>query len=616
MPHIYVSAYGDDLAPFRSAAEHIISQLNYQTITQRTGIEHHQTDEPHLANDLKPIDQCVAYIGIIAWRYGAVPNDLNPEAKSITELAYLRASARGLPCFIYLLDETAPWPMIYVDTDRTKVDQFRQAIKASTEVEFVRSADDLDQKLWTALNKWTLTFKTSMATAHYNVQSHAAKLKEKADVLNNSLRQADQAHRIEALQQELRIIQNMQADLGNSYEQAVMRKQRLIFALQQIQQSHPGDNIDQAVAEAKNGNIAHAKRLLLDAVKKTEEVNRTGAMSAYQYALIAQDELDYPRAKMYFEKAVRFQPENHQYRFALGQWFKIVGQYAQALKHHTQAYDLRCQSEQTDTSLMIESLSNIGEIYQLMGQQQTALTFYEKSLELVAGRDGRQSLAYAERLSFLGLFYAQFEQYRQAIETHQHSLEIRLRFKPESDPQIAECWINLATCYEGVGETERAIHFYELALTQGILHFGEQHPEVALRRNNLGLAYHALGESAKAIELIRLALESDLASFGQDHPEVSTDYHNLGLIYDKLCEYDKAIEYFQRALHGDAKTYGEDHPNLVIVLNSLAAVYLSLAQPAQALHYYQRSYQILKNELGHSHAEVKQLAALMQQLEQ
>lgn len=75
--------------------------------------------ESYVAEDRRPLEKCLAdvaecdvYVGLFAWRYGFVPEGYD---KSITELEYQAAVASGKPCLIFLLDEEAPWPRIYVD---------------------------------------------------------------------------------------------------------------------------------------------------------------------------------------------------------------------------------------------------------------------------------------------------------------------------------------------------------------------------------------------------------------------------------------------------------------------------------------------------------------------
>lgn len=58
---------------------------------------------------------CELYVGIFAWRYGYIPEEDNPEQKSITELEYRKARSCGKTCLLFLLDEQAAWSPQWMD---------------------------------------------------------------------------------------------------------------------------------------------------------------------------------------------------------------------------------------------------------------------------------------------------------------------------------------------------------------------------------------------------------------------------------------------------------------------------------------------------------------------
>ena len=50
-----------------------------------------------------------------AWRYGFVPDEGDPEGRSITELEYRKAVETGKPRLVFLLHDDAPWPAVAID---------------------------------------------------------------------------------------------------------------------------------------------------------------------------------------------------------------------------------------------------------------------------------------------------------------------------------------------------------------------------------------------------------------------------------------------------------------------------------------------------------------------
>src|SRR4051794_34135141 len=112
MARIYLSSTFEDLQEYRTAVYHTLRQMHHDVISM----------EDYVAGDERPLDKCLAdvaacevYVGIFALRYGFIPPKDNPERKSITELEYRKASAEGKERLVFLLDESASWPLKFID---------------------------------------------------------------------------------------------------------------------------------------------------------------------------------------------------------------------------------------------------------------------------------------------------------------------------------------------------------------------------------------------------------------------------------------------------------------------------------------------------------------------
>ena len=112
MARIYVSSTFSDLEEYRKEVSLALRRLGHEDVAM----------EYYVADDKRPLDQCLndvascnLYVGIFAWRYGYIPQENNPEGRSITELEYRKAQDKGIPCLIFLLSEEAPWPKIKQD---------------------------------------------------------------------------------------------------------------------------------------------------------------------------------------------------------------------------------------------------------------------------------------------------------------------------------------------------------------------------------------------------------------------------------------------------------------------------------------------------------------------
>jgi tetratricopeptide (TPR) repeat protein len=96
------------------------------------------------------VDQADFYIGILAFRYGFVPNG---QDKSITELEYERAIERRIPTFIFIAD--AKHPVSFEDVERgdgaPKLDALKERLRKAYVVRTFRSPEELRTEIISAL---------------------------------------------------------------------------------------------------------------------------------------------------------------------------------------------------------------------------------------------------------------------------------------------------------------------------------------------------------------------------------------------------------------------------------------------------------------------------------
>jgi hypothetical protein len=84
---VYLSSTSEDLREHRAAVIDFLRRCGYDVdAMEKYGA---RDDRPRAACEAD-VAQCDIYVGIFAWRYGHVPTDDNAQARSITELEYLR----------------------------------------------------------------------------------------------------------------------------------------------------------------------------------------------------------------------------------------------------------------------------------------------------------------------------------------------------------------------------------------------------------------------------------------------------------------------------------------------------------------------------------------------
>jgi hypothetical protein len=154
MVRIYVSSTYGDLKEHRERVYRTLRQLNHDVVAM----------EDYVAADQRPLDRCLAdvgasdlYVGIFAHRYGYIPEQGNPEGRSITELEYRHAQALGKPCLVFLLDKVAPWPPTWSDAfsgdgeGGARMRGLREELARERLISFFATVEELAQKVSVAV---------------------------------------------------------------------------------------------------------------------------------------------------------------------------------------------------------------------------------------------------------------------------------------------------------------------------------------------------------------------------------------------------------------------------------------------------------------------------------
>ena len=113
MAKIYISSTYKDLIEFRKRAYAQLRRSRHDVISM----------EDYNPGGRKPLTKCLEdvraadiYVGLVAWRYGFVPDADNPDALSITECEYREAVTAGKEIVILLSNEHAPWLQLHTDS--------------------------------------------------------------------------------------------------------------------------------------------------------------------------------------------------------------------------------------------------------------------------------------------------------------------------------------------------------------------------------------------------------------------------------------------------------------------------------------------------------------------
>jgi hypothetical protein len=152
MARVYVSSTYSDLRGYRESVYRVLRQLGHDVVAM----------EAYTASDQRPLDRCLAdvaasdlYVGILAYRYGYIPESGNPDGRSITELEYRHASALGLPRLVFLLSGDAPWPRSFMDDGDSapRIQAFRDEVQRNLLVSYFSGPDDLARQVAVAVSQ-------------------------------------------------------------------------------------------------------------------------------------------------------------------------------------------------------------------------------------------------------------------------------------------------------------------------------------------------------------------------------------------------------------------------------------------------------------------------------
>jgi hypothetical protein len=151
---VYVSSTYSDLREYRQRVVEVLKQAGIDPIEVEGDAD---TDERPLARGLAAVAACDVYLGLIAWRYGAIPPQDNPDDLSITELEYRHAVRLGKPRLIFLMEEDAAGSSEYLyqgDAGR-RINRLRTELKKRETVQFFRDPDQLAALVVTSIRHYS-----------------------------------------------------------------------------------------------------------------------------------------------------------------------------------------------------------------------------------------------------------------------------------------------------------------------------------------------------------------------------------------------------------------------------------------------------------------------------
>lgn len=147
---IFISSTTEDLREHRAVAVDAIQRMGHVAVMLEFA---EASDRSPLQRSQEMIASCDAFISVIAHRYGFIPRADNPNQYSFVELELRYAWDLGMPTFIFMVNESTPWPPQFSDRDANaeRLRKFRKEVLDRRVVGFFDSPDDLARQVAKAL---------------------------------------------------------------------------------------------------------------------------------------------------------------------------------------------------------------------------------------------------------------------------------------------------------------------------------------------------------------------------------------------------------------------------------------------------------------------------------
>jgi Domain of unknown function (DUF4062)/Effector-associated domain 9 len=146
MAKIYLSSTYADLKDYREAVYDLLRKVGHDVIAM----------EDYVATDRRPVKKCeedvVAsdlYVGLIAWRYGFVPQNDNPVHLSVTESEFRKAGTVPIPRLMFLAHDQAAFAHEFRDAKTGdndaggRIKAFREELCHDFVISFFKLPDQL-----------------------------------------------------------------------------------------------------------------------------------------------------------------------------------------------------------------------------------------------------------------------------------------------------------------------------------------------------------------------------------------------------------------------------------------------------------------------------------------
>ncbi|HTU89259.1 MAG TPA: serine/threonine-protein kinase [Gemmataceae bacterium] len=246
-------------------------------------------------------------------------------------------------------------------------------------------------------------------------------------------------------------------------------------------------------------------------------------------------------------------------RNTLGESYRYLGEYPQAIKQHERALTLREAQLGPDHPDTLIARNNLANAFWAVGRTAEAIGLYEQNLKRYEAQLGPDHSYTLQASNNLAQAYRDAGRIADAIRMHEKNLKWFETKLGADHPNTLISRNNLALAYWSAGRTGAALPLFEQNAKQCAAMFGLDHPNTILSRINLARAYLDAGRIADAIRLHEEALKQMEANLGPDHPNTLKARNYLAAAYERDGQYAKSEPIYRKVLEQTRKRFDAQH---------------------------------------------------------
>jgi tetratricopeptide (TPR) repeat protein len=330
----------------------------------------------------------------------------------------------------------------------------------------------------------------------------------------------------------------------------------------------------------------------VDNDKKQQELKLEIAEVAFERASTLNLRFKFDSAKIFYEKAVEYNPHNIDYQIDLANNYFNIGDIQAAFLALKNAEPIISKSDKKNKSRFYSCLTWV---YHFVGKPDTAF-FYLQSYAIDSSYTNNIDSMMAKNFSNIGFAWYLKGDYDKTIEYLYRSLSIDSLIFGENNPNISNRYSQLGEMWGIKGDYDKAIECFDRALAIDTIiyrkNYKNKHPDIADAYTGIALSWLNKADFDKAIQYFEIALSIDTSIFPKNHPCFSNVYSNLGYAWYSKGNNDKAIEFYSRALRIDTLVYNKRYPDIANCYNDLGLAWDSKGDYNKAISMFQHGIEL------------------------